>query len=716
MVLLLTVGFIVGCSDDDVDDDNLDNPAYDVGPEDDQPDQELPKLATPVITVSSDGLASWDAIPGAQAYKAYVNGTMEITTDTFIQLNDGDRIRVCAAGDGMEYADSPYTDVYTFVLKAPTVVTSISEMADAPVGKPYLVRGIVCAAGTSNLMLTDNDGSYLYVYTEQPHGYEVGDEIEISGIKKDYWNIYELIDIIDSRLISEGNEIETPFVVEGDSEYVLDVLEGFTIGEYVTVTGRLEINGNYYNFVIDGVENVMFSLAYRGEPLENGKLYTVTGYMAFISGSTNKYINIIVTEIREADAPNTVTLCDKCGQPTDSGNHAELDCGHKACEDGNHTALGCGHYACSGGNHTALGCGHYACQGGEHGNCEYCGGYLCTGDHTSCAEPTVEYCDKCGQPLDEGNHSVLSCGHYACSGGNHTALGCGHYACSGGNHTALDCGHYSCQGGEHSNCEYCGGYLCTGDHTSCAEPALEYCDKCGQPLDEGNHSVLSCGHYACSGGNHTVLGCGHYACSGGNHAELGCGHYSCQGGEHGNCEYCGGYLCTGDHTSCTEPAVECCDKCGQPLDEGNHSVLSCGHYACSGGNHAELGCGHYACQSANHTTCTACGGYLCTGNHTTLSCGHKSCEAGNHSQLDCGHYACESGDHTVCEGCGEYLCVGDHSGTACMKKSAFTEIMAGEDEEIFCAEGVICAYGAYELMITDNNGNYLHIPDRKSVV
>ena len=390
-VLGLTFALLVGCdrqTTENPQDDVTDSPTD--KPDDDSEDEPIARrLDTPIVTISDDGLATWDPIDGAIYYSVAIG-----TSESFVeyrqsandfQLKDGDAIRVMALGNGTTTLDSHYSKekIYTSVI--PTELTPLADMASVPFNKLYLVKGIVCAAGESNLLLTDNDSSFLYVYTEEPHGYDVGDEVSFIGTKSEYWNVYELVGIRSSELISTDNDIQTPFVIEGNGEYFEGAMNDFNVGECVTVTGRLTISGEYYNFEVDGLNSALLSLAYNGEPLEDGKLYTVTGYLAFISGSTNKYINLIVTEIVPVDDGGEDQICPTCYKSITSGDHSALDCGHKACEDGNHAKCeACENYLCLGGDHSALPCGHKACEDGEHTLCQ-CGNYLCIGEHSGLA-------------------------------------------------------------------------------------------------------------------------------------------------------------------------------------------------------------------------------------------------------------------------------------------------------------------------------------------
>ena len=73
------------------------------------------KLGTPVVTVSSDGLASWTAVSGATGYKYKINDGAETSVGgTSVQLSDGQSISVKAVGDGTDYSDSDYSTPKTY--------------------------------------------------------------------------------------------------------------------------------------------------------------------------------------------------------------------------------------------------------------------------------------------------------------------------------------------------------------------------------------------------------------------------------------------------------------------------------------------------------------------------------------------------------------------------------------------------------------------------
>ncbi|MBE6546478.1 MAG: hypothetical protein E7668_03420 [Ruminococcaceae bacterium] len=78
------------------------------------------KLSTPAVTISGEGLASWKAVANASSYVYKIDGGAEAaTTETSVQLSDGQSISVKAVGDGTNYTDSEYSDSQTYTAGAP---------------------------------------------------------------------------------------------------------------------------------------------------------------------------------------------------------------------------------------------------------------------------------------------------------------------------------------------------------------------------------------------------------------------------------------------------------------------------------------------------------------------------------------------------------------------------------------------------------------------
>lgn len=79
------------------------------------------KLNSPVVHISSTGLASWQAVANASSYVYKINGGAENpTTATSVQLTDGQSIVVKAVGNGTSYLDSDYSVQKTYTEGTPT--------------------------------------------------------------------------------------------------------------------------------------------------------------------------------------------------------------------------------------------------------------------------------------------------------------------------------------------------------------------------------------------------------------------------------------------------------------------------------------------------------------------------------------------------------------------------------------------------------------------
>ena len=291
-------------------------------------------LETPVVTISENGMATWNEVKNANGYLYYVNGEEFSTSDTSVALKDGDSIKVMALGDGVAYKNSAFSKTKTYTAKQTLAKSTILQVLNGEVGNEYWVEGLVCATGAGNFLLTDNDGNYLYVYTQSSHGFVVGDFVKVVGKTYLYWDKIELKDITEATKISGNNQINVGKPVVANGAYLEEKLQELVVGEYISFVGTLQISGNYLNIKVEGLNGALVSLIYSGDPLEDGKTYTFTGYIIYLSGQSNKYINVIATSVKVYG--EEVNACDYCGESLSSGNHSELDCGHRACQGGNH--------------------------------------------------------------------------------------------------------------------------------------------------------------------------------------------------------------------------------------------------------------------------------------------------------------------------------------------------------------------------------------------
>ncbi|MBO5215827.1 MAG: hypothetical protein J6B79_06540, partial [Clostridia bacterium] len=89
------------------------------------PQPQPSKLATPTVTISSEGVASWQAVTNASRYAYKINGGAESsTTSTSVQLQNGQSITVKAVGDGTSFTDSDYSLAQTFTQSTPQPTTA----------------------------------------------------------------------------------------------------------------------------------------------------------------------------------------------------------------------------------------------------------------------------------------------------------------------------------------------------------------------------------------------------------------------------------------------------------------------------------------------------------------------------------------------------------------------------------------------------------------
>lgn len=74
------------------------------------------QLSTPLVSISSTGIASWQSIPNAIGYKYKINGANEQTTTALsIILTNGQSIQVMAVGDGTAFSNSNWSSLATYV-------------------------------------------------------------------------------------------------------------------------------------------------------------------------------------------------------------------------------------------------------------------------------------------------------------------------------------------------------------------------------------------------------------------------------------------------------------------------------------------------------------------------------------------------------------------------------------------------------------------------
>lgn len=92
------------------------NSDYSIGKKYVASSSEKKTLPAPVVGVSEDGVATWNAVEGASGYAYKIDDGAEIrTNETSVTLENGQSVRVKAVGDGKEYSDSAYSSVVKYI-------------------------------------------------------------------------------------------------------------------------------------------------------------------------------------------------------------------------------------------------------------------------------------------------------------------------------------------------------------------------------------------------------------------------------------------------------------------------------------------------------------------------------------------------------------------------------------------------------------------------
>ncbi|MBQ8060321.1 MAG: hypothetical protein IJ205_00045 [Bacteroidales bacterium] len=171
--------------------------------------------------------------------------------------------------------------------KAATVAEAIAADKDAVLK----VGPAVVVASASAGFLMEQDGARIYVYGGSA---VVGDIVTVTGTKAEYGGAPQLASPT-VAVNSKGTKVTYP-----DAKDITSTADTYssTTREFVTVTGKLSISGNYFNVEIGGATTVTGSIVKPVEDIEalNGKDVTIKGYYLYHT-SNGKYLYVIATDI-----------------------------------------------------------------------------------------------------------------------------------------------------------------------------------------------------------------------------------------------------------------------------------------------------------------------------------------------------------------------------------------------------------------------------------
>jgi hypothetical protein len=169
---------------------------------------------------------------------------------------------------------------------AATVAEAIAAEKDAVLK----VGPAVVVASSSAGFLMEQDGARIYVYGKTA---VVGDNVTVTGTRAEYGGAPQLGSPT-VTVNSKGAKVTYP--TAKDITSTADSYSSNT-REFVTVKGKLNISGNYFNINISGV-TVIGSIVKPVEDIAslNGKDVTIKGYYLYHT-SQGKYLYVIATDI-----------------------------------------------------------------------------------------------------------------------------------------------------------------------------------------------------------------------------------------------------------------------------------------------------------------------------------------------------------------------------------------------------------------------------------
>jgi 2',3'-cyclic-nucleotide 2'-phosphodiesterase (5'-nucleotidase family) len=283
------------------------------------------KLDIPVITISNDGVASWDSVSKATKYVYMIDDKEEIETNNLsVQLEEGQFIKVKAIGDGNKIIDSNYSKGYYYI-------SNVTKINDLTSDEEYSVFGSVVGINNSGFIVADDEG-YVLVYkgSSWKCDLSIGDLVKVTGetstyakaIQFNYDAIYKVYGRKDVDLI--------PLNLDDDLITEISNMSSVKL-EYITYSGILTVNTNsngakYYS-IKTNVSNVNISIMYSTLDLSdyNGKYVSIEGFVTGLYVATNKNINVSINSIYESVSHvNFLSINDTHGAFVDSKDSVSI--------------------------------------------------------------------------------------------------------------------------------------------------------------------------------------------------------------------------------------------------------------------------------------------------------------------------------------------------------------------------------------------------------
>ena len=167
-----------------------------------------------------------------------------------------------------------------------------------------MADAIVAARSTKGFIATDGTNN-VYVYLNAEPEVAIGDEVTVYGTKTTYYGLPEVTNVTSVEKTDSGKTVPYTTVVELTKDNIDDYSS--STADYISVTGRLEKSGNYFNVRLTGAERYASSdyLIPSIDPTDLvGKTVAMKGYFNTIHSSKN-YVKVVVTEFEEVEGGDT---------------------------------------------------------------------------------------------------------------------------------------------------------------------------------------------------------------------------------------------------------------------------------------------------------------------------------------------------------------------------------------------------------------------------
>lgn len=180
----------------------------------------------------------------------------------------------------------------------PTEMT-IAQVKAASAGDAVLVKNVqVMAQYKNGVVVSDGKDNIIAYKKDMSPLPAVGSKLTVSGNVSEYGGLKqianpEFADIVaGSATLPASKDITSAFATYGGSDV-----------ELISYRGVLSISGTYYNVKVGDLTDRQGSIQYPVQDLAdyNGKDVIVTGYFSGISGSSTKYVGVMLTDIKLAD-------------------------------------------------------------------------------------------------------------------------------------------------------------------------------------------------------------------------------------------------------------------------------------------------------------------------------------------------------------------------------------------------------------------------------